>query len=333
MTCETPIYVMPDGTETLCACKVCGAPYIPLFPHGFRESPFAIERTCGKQECKLAAHGTIRCESCGKESVRRRLNQRTCGSPRCKESRRARLRGSPVGQAWNLGPPVYGEHLPGAVCTLSVDPRPRWPMEHRNVRALHGMITAALGTGHGLLDPDFALMPVRSRFGWAVYFWDYADAERLGGTDVPAQLFDQRVTLSFGVPWRRKAPKIDKPRGHRLLRIDAVTPVCSQSSGRSEIRTCPTTDHITSALTSNLPRRLRMLDWGAGRLALRLVSHETQPGTIFLGGKYSVVRGWIGSVVVDTNAVGEWMLRCCEVIGLGGRTSFGFGRVEVSSAG
>jgi hypothetical protein len=205
-------------------------------------------------------------------------------------------------------------------------------MEHRSVRALHGMITAALGTGHGLLDPDFALVPIKSRFGWAVYFADYADAERLGCTDVPSRLFDQEVTLSIGVPWRRTAPCVPK-RGHRKLRIDAVTPVCSQSMGRSQIRTCPTTEHLVSALSINMPRRLKMPDWSPEHLALELVSHETQPGTVMLGSKFGAVRGWVGSVIVDTNAVGEWLLRCCEVTGLGGRTAMGLGRIEVSSAG
>lgn len=43
-------------------------------------------------------------------------------------------------------------------------------------------------------------------------------------------------------------------------------------------------------------------------------------------------RGWEGSCVVEVNAPARWMLECDALVGLGGRTALGFGRVRVSPA-
>jgi hypothetical protein len=63
---------------------------------------------------------------------------------------------------------------------------------------------------------------------------------------------------------------------------------------------------------------------------MTLVDAQTEREEVLLRGKVGPVRGWSGSVVVETNAVGRWLLECAgRGLGLGGRTAFGFGRVRV----
>jgi CRISPR/Cas system endoribonuclease Cas6 (RAMP superfamily) len=45
------------------------------------------------------------------------------------------------------------------------------------------------------------------------------------------------------------------------------------------------------------------------------------------------VRGWMGSVTVETSAMGVWLLEVAAELGLGGRVAYGFGRVSVTVEG
>ena len=62
---------------------------------------------------------------------------------------------------------------------------------------------------------------------------------------------------------------------------------------------------------------------------LEMVDAETQPATVQLGGKFHGIRGWTGHVIVEGNAVARWLVQCAGLVGLGGRTALGFGRVRV----
>lgn len=212
---------------------------------------------------------------------------------------------------------------------LHVTPRPRWPVEHRNVRALHGMVTALIGEQHHPTLPGFALLPWPRGIGWGMWIRDEQIALRLAGRSHMARLFDRDTLVHCSPLHRARAPVVTK-RGRRRLRIDAVTPVCVRSMAGKTIHTFPTGGNLTSTLASWLPPRIGVpIEQDSVRL--ELVEASTFPQTVQLGGKFGAIRGWVGSVVVETNAVGEWLLRACETFGLGGRTAFGFGRVRVSA--
>lgn len=87
--------------------------------------------------------------------------------------------------------------------------------------------------------------------------------------------------------------------------------------------------NLLSTLCAWLPRRLG-LQLGADDARLEIVENETRAAHLTLGGKYGTVSGFDGWMVVECNAVGEWLLRVAETMGLGGRVAFGLGRIVVS---
>lgn len=336
---EPEVYRMPDGTETIYMCQICGEPFIP-------DRTLSAFTTCGKPECRKLIRGTVTCMTCGKTVPRIAPGQRTCGNDICRYSLRI---ATPEGaaknrercrrwgeehrnvrnrNAWLVGQPIFGQHLPGGAMLISVSPRLRWPMEHRNVRGLHGLISVVLADGHTLGAPTFAIGPVDTRFGWGTFVWGDERARSIAGKQFDGRIFEQKIRVAFSPLMRIKSPKIER-RGHRKLLIDAVTPVCSQSTDRTITRTVPNGSTIETALC-NVAERLNITAFEREHVKVDVVSHTTQVGTVFLGDKYGVVRGWVGQIVVDTNAVGHWLLKVCETVGLGGRTAFGFGRVKVS---
>lgn len=233
-------------------------------------------------------------------------------------------------EPWLLGPPAFGEYLPGGAFSLRITPAPQWAIELRNTRALHGLVTTLLGEPHDPNLPGFALIPSSiAASGWGVYIPDEAAALRLAGRQCAGVLFDREVLVTCGPMHRIKAPRVIS-RGHRHLRIDFITPVIVRSDGGRVVRTSPTAGNLCSTLSAWLPRRIG-LEIGDDDVRMHLVERHTQVQLVRMGGKYGCARGFVGHMIVDTNAVGEWLLRCAETIGLGGKCAFGFGRIRVSN--
>jgi hypothetical protein len=233
--------------------------------------------------------------------------------------------------AWLLGAPPFALHLPGGGFELHVSPAPQWPIVLRNTRALHGLVTQLLGIGHHPTIPGFTLVPWPTAFGWAVY--SQHDVSGVAGREHAGQLFDREVVVRCGPYARVRAPVIAR-RGRRVLRVDAVTPVlvrCGDHRAPATY-TAPTAANLHSTLDAWLPRRIGVESFG-GDLCLSLLSREVQPTLVATGGKFGDTRGWVGHVVVETNAVGHWLLELAARIGLGGRVALGFGRVRVSAVG
>lgn len=293
---------------------------------------------------------TFACEVCGRPFVPSQRRQRTCGASRCQERRRyenklrdprqiaqGRARNTRWAMAngrttkpqpWLLGAPPYGSHLPGGGVELHVAPRPPWAAEHRRVRLVHGMVTAAIARGHSHGAPDFSLVPWPAGLGWGLYVRDLDTARALANREHEAVLADRPVRLRCGPLVRLRAPVVRR-RGHHRVRVDAVTPVVVSTMARTVVHLAPTAANLRSTLLSHLVRRLGVVV-AEEALCLEIVEAATQAERVDLGGKFGVMSGWVGSVVVDTNAVGRWLLECAARIGLGGRTSLGMGRVRVS---
>lgn len=291
------VYRAGDVETTHPPCEVCGRAYVPFAPH---------QRACSEAACQQAQN-------------RARNHRWAVAQGRVRKP-----------QPWLLGAPPYGSHLPGGGFELDVAPRPPWAAEHSRVRLVHGMVTAVIDRGHSNGAPDFSLVPWPSGIGWGLYLRDEETARRLAGREHEAVLADQRVTLRCGPLARLRAPAVRR-RGHHRVRVETITPVVVSTMARTVTHLAPTADNLRSTLLSNLTRRLGVVVADEA-LPLELLEHETRPERTPLGGKFGTMPGWVGSIVVDTNAIGRWLLECAARIGLGGRTSLGFGRVRVSDA-
>lgn len=239
--------------------------------------------------------------------------------------------GKPGSQPWLAGAPPFDTHLPGGAMSIAIEPKPRWPIALRNTRGLHGAMTAALGIGHVPRWPTFALrMTDLSPSGWAVYWWHEAGA-KLAMTTFEGHLYGKPATFTFGQLFRLRAPLV-KRRGRRRLRIDTITPVCVVNTGRTTEHVKPTQGNLLGTLGGEWLHRFG-LQYIKERDLLRLevvdVQRE-QAARVELGGKFGTVSGWEGSLVVETNAVGHWLLETAARVGMGSRTAFGFGQVRVT---
>lgn len=360
-TASDVIVYRTGDIESLFACNECGEAFVPLR---------AGQKRCGKRECIGAYQArrsrektrarwdtdTIECVACGKTVPRTSSVQRTCIAPECQikanwilhkrdnlahkaanRARFARWYAAKTGNEfatprapWLLGAPIYGEHLPGGVCEFDVRPAPKWPIELRNTRALHGCITSVADRSHTKNLADFALIPGDR---WRVYIRDEDTAVALADGHHESELFGKRVMVCLGPLQHIRAPTVAK-RGRRLLSIETITPVATRRGVTKdgvrvlEAHDAPTAANLRGAISGSFLGKLG-IKLSPDRVCLELASATTQPVTVPIGGKYGDVVAWEGRCIVEVNAVGEWLLRCAELIGLGGRTAFGFGRIVV----
>lgn len=348
--------VYTDGrVESLRACAECGGPLVAKSSVQLTCSPKCSRRRCKRLEKEARAAVPPRvgtCPHCGETFETKNARKAICGATKCKKrqeylrhktnpkwvaSSRARCaawavekRGVRSCNMWLRGAPAYGTHLPGGGFEIQIRPAPRFALEQRNVKALHGMLTAILDSGHDRNVPNFALVPWSSGCGWGLYTWSDEFAAKLDGATFQAQLFDVKVMVTFSPTRKLRAPVVTK-RGHRRLVIETLTPVVSRLNGAYQRTTTATTTGLLSMMGWQWRERfgLSQESMPNDHVRLEVLSEDTRAEHVQLGGKFGTVTGWVGKVVVDANAVGEWLLRVAALTGLGGRAGFGFGRVRV----
>lgn len=224
-------------------------------------------------------------------------------------------------------PPIVGEFLPGAAVAMRFD---GYSPTLQTSRSVHGLVTGLLGVPHNEMVPTFSCAPYGN--GWGIYCPNEGALRKLAGHKVQNALFEVDQTISFGPLMRLRYPVMPNARGWRLLRVDAVTPVVIKSThtktGKTRVKQTGTERLLLGAMVSLAKFRLG-IDLSDKTLCATVESH-VMPESVDVGGKLGVVRGFSGYVVVRTNAVGEWILRVAEQIGLGSRVGFGFGRIKVS---
>lgn len=354
-----PLVHVTGAVSSLYACSECGDAFVPL-----RKG----QGQCGKRRCADAHHykrrrdaeratwytGPQSCPSC--ETVFEPLtrNQKTCGAALCRHrlqwharknapdyrqaSRErfarwysAKRGGSSEREPWLAGAPITSATLPGGMCTARIEPRPAYAVALKDMRAVHGCMTSVLGIDHTPNVTDFALSHGVRDGEWRLYIRDEDVLAAVADGRHQAQLFGRDVLVSIGSPTPWKAPIVTQ-RGRRRVAFEAITPVCVRRGlpGRKAFVQYrhPTTTNIMSALLGPFLTKLGV-DVRADSLLLTLVESRTETAEIQFGGKYGTIAGWVGHCVVETNATGEWLLRCAEQIGLGGRTAFGLGRIAI----
>jgi CRISPR-associated endoribonuclease Cas6 len=185
--------------------------------------------------------------------------------------------------------------------------------------------------GHSRLRADFSLVPWHNKFGWAVYLADDSH-KQLATKLIDATLFDKPVQVKFGVFAKLKAPNWKQEhRGKLRIKVDTLTPVVIRADG--QLRERPTNQSLHSGLTAMFLSRLGITDAALcsdirKEARVHVVSDNTRLESIRIGGHFETVKGFFGSFTVEANASARWLLKCAQLIGLGGQTSIGFGRVK-----
>ena len=227
-------------------------------------------------------------------------------------------------RAWGLPCEPLPDVLPGGLVTLGIAPL-RYPIAHRNIALLHGLVTALLGEGHRNGVANFSLSPWPEGCNWRLYI----------GTDawrpVVDKLHDGRIAdqpVRVLVSPLRRAEIARASPGMRRVRILTHTPVVIRCTGSKVTRAVPDDVALQSALVEMMSTR-----FGArverSRFALRILEDHTAPVGTPLGGKLQTVQGWRGVLVCEVNATALRLLRVAEIVGLGGRTAYGFGAIVV----
>jgi hypothetical protein len=240
-------------------------------------------------------------------------------------------------RAWGMyeqNPDVLPAFLMGGMSSLRFDPSPAWSMTATDGRHLHGALSDLCGATHIDHAPYWSLWREGSR--WWVYW--YTDMGcRLAGGSYQQRVFSREHTLTIG-PYLRGA--ILLPDGDRFrCTLQSQSLIVNTRGGdrrqRHRIFAPPSDDQSVWSHLMGIQTRLRT-QYHLPRANVRLRRVIVREDEIFVGGKISRgtgragrVRGWTGSLTIETDRVGAWIMRAAEHVGYGGMTAMGLGRVRV----
>lgn len=248
--------------------------------------------------------------------------------------------------AWSAASPALQRHYLCTGTPLALRGYRR-PVEAHETLWLHAALTGALGRPHGAQSrggigvPDWALVPWETPSGWAVVWTSVRDGELMTGRRVSARIGRVPCEMAFGPLVRLRTPPTYAAGAHALT-LTARTPVVIRSTtGRSRgavsrdepqrkvYRTEATSSSLEHALCG-IARRLGVRTEG---VRVVVVDQRTVAQRVRLRERDARVEGWVGHVDLVASAPARWLLECAaRGLGLGGRTAYGCGRVEVTPA-
>jgi len=232
---------------------------------------------------------------------------------------------------WFAPPPAFDSWMPGGACELRMS-------QSATLTQVHGAVSAVLGDSgvdHGRRFSPFALDVDGLRRVRLILHTEEAAAVIAHGR-FQTMVGDRRATLSVGPLQRIRAPVVHGL-GPRRVRVEALTPVLIRHRVTDETRPSGKvtltyrsghTDQIANAVGVQFCERLGLPY--VELLRMEHVDSSTSPAVVNLGRKIKGIAGWVGTVDLRTNGVGEWLLRAAEIMRLGGRTAYGLGRVRVT---
>lgn len=218
--------------------------------------------------------------------------------------------------------------------------------DHFAARMLHGALHHALGVGHSLdRTPLWIVLPARRGDRLWLCSHDSALLDRLPrsvllGSDEEAH------DLAVHSRARIKSPPPREP-GQYRARVLTRGPLALKKSNRTieraegESKRAARFGHIQldpRDLSGTLERVAARIgvELPAKHIIARVVSHDLERiedgvrvgGHWTTGGRPGTVDALIGVLDIECNAVGRWLLDAAALVGLGSRTSIGFGRVS-----
>lgn len=119
--------------------------------------------------------------------------------------------------------------------------------------------------------------------------------------------------------------------GRYRAAIAADTPVAIRCYGGTVVREWPDAVSLASTLAQTLAPRVLGRPLRADDVAIRVMRDASEParGAAPSERGRHAQDGWRGRVEVECSGLAAWLIECAVLVGLGGRTAFGMGRVRV----
>lgn len=236
---------------------------------------------------------------------------------------------------WLAEPPAYDAFFKGGACEVRVEPRPqRWGFYA--LGDLHGMVSSILGDSGVPHHPRFPMFTV-SMDGIGRPTLILADDEcaaLVANGRFPIEVNRRPGKVIVGPLRRLRTPTVFG-RGQRIIRIHSESPVVVRRTVRKRepghqgaYHTTPTSENMASTIGTQFCERLG-LGLDTNNAEVELIDKQTRGVKVYTSTKVKLTWGWEGTVTLRVNAPAEWLFRAAEVIGLGGRTAYGFGRIRV----
>lgn len=237
-------------------------------------------------------------------------------------------------------------YLPGGRTAVTSTPAQR--LDLSQCRWLHSVLTRLVGKPHDPRLPAWALRPGAApsggSCGWEVYWFRDDLAARLQDTSHSARLGRAEVDLHFGALQRLPAPPLQEPAiegqlGRRAsdacrLLLETRTPVVQRAHGGRVRHAGPRSTALTTYLAERAAPALLGTRFPRQAVPVHVVADASRSVEIPCGRKLGQQPAWIGQLILETNALGRWLLQAAAAgPGLGGRTAYGFGTIAVSDLG
>lgn len=268
---------------------------------------------------------------------RRSYKRAWCNQPervdaRREYARRWRAEQRAKADPWWCAAPECGPTLPCVSLDLSFSPAPKWPLDLRNMRGVHGALTTlfdgALGLRHRPRWPTFAPR-LHGPDTLRVIVWDRAALD-LCGSAYEGALYDRPTRFRVEDAVEVAAPVVTRC-GRQRVRLTAITPVVISKNANAGPETRPSADAIRHSLSQEFLARLGLdIAEHRDRVMVEVISSRTEAVRCDLRGKYPPFHGWTGDVELEVNAPALWLLLAAEKVGMGSRTGFGLGQVVVT---
>lgn len=244
------------------------------------------------------------------------------------------------------------DYLPGWACAISLFPKgctkPLVDVDYQRMRLLHACLSSYLGgVGHSRRGDLVQALPSAKSPGRI--YWTRTSRETVMGDSARVvrndMLGGEPFTVVLENPMRVRAPK-PFAAGQYRLRISSIQPVVHTRSiltengyGRKKGESIIEPTGVTLQQTLNRVAEILGLTVPNRNIQISVLGCDTEPVDCFVGGikkgkfqrgwKTGHVIGWVGVIDVECNAVAAWLLKCAEIVALGGSSSLGFGRVRV----
>jgi hypothetical protein len=233
-------------------------------------------------------------------------------------------------------------HLPGGYLTLGFAPHIHNLMSHRQARFAHGLLSTLLGVEFGqsytAASAAFALIP-QPRLGlWGVWlaedlYLSLANQRRV----VEWEPDSGRRVLTFGPLTKFRLPPLSVA-GMYEVSIETRTPLVIQVNNPQRLTKLFPSQTVYGALC-NIENRIEMNGPRPKWLEVNVFSQRLFWSKNYVGGRWNrgtadagVVGGVEGNLTLHCDERALWLLRVAEMIGFGGCTSVGFGRILIEYA-